>query len=219
MALIGKVGIIGVAVACGLLAAGLTRCGGQEAVSDGGEIQQSLRLRALLSKEPVLPDGFSGRARAAWRSPLTTASQACRAVLDAATGHPPTRALEGHAAVSFQGNVLGELAAVGMAVYAGGEAEGHLEELGRALDSCPKLRGADPASGTRLRLSELALPRLGDEVVSRQLRGRLNGYPYALDLVLVRQGDRLVSLVHTGIGTVDARRTVELAKAFAGVAR
>ncbi|MFC7720147.1 hypothetical protein [Nonomuraea recticatena] len=55
--------------------------------------------------------------------------------------------------------------------------------------------------------------------MSRQLRGRLNGYPYALDLVLVRQGDRLLSLVHTGLGTVDVRRTVELARAFAGMAR
>lgn len=219
MALTGRAGIIGMAVACGLLAAGLTGCGGQGAVSDAEARRQSLELKALLSQERLLPDGFSGPAREAWQSPLAKASSDCRAVLDAAMGHPPPRALEGNAAVSFQGDVLGELAAVGMAVNAVGEAEEHLEDMGRAMDGCPVLRGADPTGGTRLRLSELTLPALGDEAVSRQLRGRLNGYPYALDLVLVRQGDRLLSLVHTGLGTVDVRRTVELARAFAGMAR
>ncbi|MFC7720146.1 hypothetical protein [Nonomuraea recticatena] len=144
MALTGRAGIVGMAVACGLLAAGLTGCGGQGAVSDAEARRQSLELKALLSQERLLPDGFSGPAREAWQSPLAKASSDCRAVLDAAMGHPPPRALEGNAAVSFQGDVLGELAAVGMAVYAGGEAEEHLEDMGRAMDGCPVLRGADP---------------------------------------------------------------------------
>ncbi|WP_344842643.1 hypothetical protein [Nonomuraea dietziae] len=147
MALTGRAGIIGMAVACGLLAAGLTGCGVQGAVSDAEARRQSLELKALLSQERLLPDGFSGPAREAWQSPLAKASSDCRAVLDAATGHPPLRALEGNAAVSFQGDVLGELAAVGMAVYAGGEAEEHLEDMGRAMDGCPVLRGGRSHGG------------------------------------------------------------------------
>ncbi|MFI6326176.1 hypothetical protein ACIBG8_52255 [Nonomuraea sp. NPDC050556] len=208
--------IIGLAVACGLAGASLTGCGsGAAGLADTETSQEMTRLRQILYKAPALPDGFSVRPRAAWRPPFKAADRDCRAVFDTAGGRAPTRALVAQAAATFQGDVLGEVAAVGLASYSGEEAEWHLKDLGKSLDGCP---GLEAAKGTEFRESELPVGELGDEAVGAQFRGRLNGYPYALNLVLVRQGDTIISLVHTGLAKVDAKRTQSLARAVVGMA-
>ncbi|MGW5682551.1 hypothetical protein [Nonomuraea sp. NPDC003754] len=207
------------AMACGLLVTSLAGCAERRPYAESAATEESARLRGILRGQPVLPDGFSPKAGAAWRSPFLKTGAQCAAAFQTAAGRPPARALEAHAAASYQGDVLGELAAVGVAVYGGAQAAWHLDELGRTLDRCPRMEVTEPGRATRLRLSPLTLPPLGDEAVGRQLRGRLNGYPYALDVVFVRLGDRLLSLVHTGLGTVDLQRTEQLAKTFAELAR
>ncbi|MFE3449143.1 hypothetical protein ACFXJ8_09425 [Nonomuraea sp. NPDC059194] len=207
-----------VAMAFGLLATSLTGCGERRPYKESAATEESARLRRLLREQPALPDGFSAKAHAAWRPPFPKMDLSCRAAFQTAMGRPPARSLEAHAAASYQGDVLGELAAVGVAVYGSAQAGWHLGELGRAMDRCPRLVG-QPGKATRLRMSPLVLPELDGEVLGRQLRGRLNGYPYALDVVFVRDGDRLLSVVHTGLGSVDARQTEELAKAFVELAR
>jgi hypothetical protein len=95
-------------------------------------------------------------------------------------------------------------------------AEEHLDALARARQSCRAVR---TSSGTDLRLSELPVEGAGDEAVGARLQGRLHGYPYALDVVLSRVGDTLVSVVHTGMNDVDSARTrkvVAAALAMAG---
>ncbi|MFD1937286.1 MULTISPECIES: hypothetical protein [Nonomuraea] len=207
------------AMACGLLATCLVGCGERRPYAESAATEESARLRRLLREQPALPDGFSPKAHDAWRSPFPKGDLSCMAAFQTASGRPPVRSLEAHAAASYQGDVLGELAAVGVAVYGAAQAGWHLGELGRAMDRCPVIEAGAPGRATRLRLSPLVLPELGGDVVSRQLRGRLNGYPYALDVVFVREGDRLLSVVHTGLGTVDVHQTEELAKAFVELAR
>lgn len=202
--------IIGVAVGGGLLAGFLAGCGG---AGTGAPSEEKARLRGLLQRHAALPEGFSAKVRDPWQSPFTTTDRDCQAVLDTATGNPPKRALQAKAAASYQGDVLGETAAVGLASYAGSEAEGHLEALGKSLAACAKLAAA--GTGTVFKLADLPVSGVGDEAVARRVRGRLNGYPYAFNLVLVRDGGTLMTLVHTGIRKVDPRRTRELAGALA----
>ncbi|WP_327584407.1 hypothetical protein OHA25_52890 [Nonomuraea sp. NBC_00507] len=204
-------GIIG----CALLACTLAGCGGEGAESfiDPSAMAQ---LHEALRKEPRLPEGFTVRPEQAWRMPFGPADRNCRALLEPAGGRAPAHALTAQAAVSYQGDGLGEQAAVGLARYAGEEAEAHLDALARARESCRAVR---TSSGTDLRLSELPVEDAGDEAVGARLQGRLHGYPYVLDVVFSRVGDTLVSVVHTGMNDVDSTRTrkvVAAALAMAG---
>ncbi|WP_157549915.1 hypothetical protein [Nonomuraea candida] len=205
-----KPGIISCALVAGLLAG----CGGGGAESflDARAMAQ---LREALSKEPPLPDGFTARPEQAWRMPFGQADKDCRAVLEPAGGRAPGQALTAQAAVSYQGDGLGEQAGVGLARYANEEAAGHLADLAEAMGACRAVR---TSSGTDLRLRPLTVRGAGDESVAGRLSGRLNGYPYAMDVVLSRVGDTLVSVVHTGMNDVDAARTRKVVEAAISMA-
>ncbi|SEF69131.1 hypothetical protein SAMN05444920_101387 [Nonomuraea solani] len=206
----GKPGII----ACVLLAGGLAGCGGGGAESFL-DAQAMAQLHEVLSKEPRLPDGFTVRPQQAWRMPFGQADRNCRALLEPAGGRAPKQALTAQAAVSYHGDGLGEQAGVGLARYANKGAEGHLNDLAKALGSCHAVR---TSSGTDLRLQRLAVKDTGDEALGARLRGRLNGYPYAMDVVVTRVGDTLVSVVHTGMNEVDAARTRKVVDAAISMA-
>ncbi|MDA0646631.1 MULTISPECIES: hypothetical protein [Nonomuraea] len=163
-------------------------------------------MKEILSKEPRLPDGFSPRSEQAWRAPFTPADRNCRAVLDAAGGRAPERGLTAQAAASYQGDELGEQVGVGLARYAGA-ADEHMAALAGSLRACREVRAK---GGTHLTATLVPVADVGDEAVSGELRGRLNGYPYALDVVLARSGDMLVSLVHTSMAEVEPQRTRQL---------
>ncbi|NUR85765.1 MAG: hypothetical protein HOY71_16940 [Nonomuraea sp.] len=198
-------------IVVGVILAGLAAgCGGGEVTDVGAQD----RLSALLHKDPNLPEGFSAHAQQAWRVPFAADSRQCRAVLAPAGGHAPPRALTAQAAASFPGDGLGEVVAVGLAEYSGSEAEWHIDDLSKALAGC---RGVRTGDGTDLRLRRTTVRGVGDEAVGGELRGKLAGYPYALDVMLVRQGNTLVSLVHTGMTDVDAARTRQLLGAVVGM--
>ncbi|MEU4572856.1 hypothetical protein ACBI99_26245 [Nonomuraea sp. ATR24] len=193
-------------IACGLLAGALTGCGDGGLVQ-GVDVQALAQMREVLKKEPRLPEGFSPRPEQAWRAPFTPADRNCRAVLDAAGGRAPAQELTAQAAASYQGDELGEQVGVGLARYTGAAAEQHLAELTRALEACRAVR---QGTGTHLRTTLVPVGKVADEAVGGELRGRLNGYPYTLDVVLARSGDTLVSLVHTSMAEVDPQRTRQL---------
>ncbi|MEV0232342.1 hypothetical protein [Nonomuraea sp. NPDC050786] len=201
-------------IACGLLACALAGCGGGEA-ANVLDPRAAAQLRDVLRKGPELPDGFAVRPEQAWRMPFTQGDENCLAVLEPAGGQAPGQALTAQAAVSYRGDGLGEQAGVGLARYADGEAEEHLDELARAMESC---REVHTSSGTDLRSETLPLEISADESVSARLLGRLNGYPYAMDVVLSRVGDTLVSVVHTSMDDMDPARTREVVDAVISMA-
>ncbi|MDX3104880.1 hypothetical protein ACIBO5_31860 [Nonomuraea angiospora] len=201
-------------IACVLLAGALGGCAGG-GTGSALDAQATAHLREVLSKEPPLPDGFTARPEQAWRMPFTQADSNCKAVLEPVGGLAPRQALTAEAAVSYRGDGLGEQAGVGLARYADGEAEEHLDALADALESCREVR---TSSGTELRSQELPVENAADETVGARLSGRLNGYPYAMDVVLSRVGDTLVSVVHTGMNDVDAARTSEVVDAVISMA-
>ncbi|MER6826665.1 hypothetical protein ABT352_11815 [Streptosporangium sp. NPDC000563] len=172
------------------------------------------RLRAVLGEARGLPDGFTARPRAGWRAPFKAVDEDCRLVLDAAGGRPPKRALEARAAVTYQGDGVGELAGFGLASYDGDDAALHFGELAEALGGCPVVRTSMAGRGTAFRVSDLDLDLsgVGDGVRARRLNGRLDGYPYEIHLVFALSGHTLISLVHAGVREVDAARTGQLAR-------
>ncbi|MFB9475430.1 hypothetical protein ACFFR3_38580 [Nonomuraea salmonea] len=200
--------------ACALLTCLLAGCGGGGAESFL-DAQAMAQLREVVSKEqPRLPDGFTIRPEQAWRMPFGQADRNCRAVLEPAGGQAPGQALTAQAAVSYLGDGLGEQAGVGLARYANQEAEEHLDALSEAMRNC---REVHTSSGTDMLLHELpieqAVQQAADDAVGARFSGRLNGYPYALDVVLARVGDTLVSVVHTGMNDVDTERTRKVVEA------
>jgi hypothetical protein len=197
----------------GVLVTGvLAGCGGAGQVHDPRAMAQ---LHEVVSKGPQLPEGFTVRPEPAWRLPFTKGDKDCRALLEPAGGRAPDEALTAQVAVSYRGYELGEQAGVGLARYADAQAGGHLDELAGAMRDCRAVR---TATGTHLRLLELPIGDVGDESVGARLRGRLNGYPYALDVVVTRVGDTLVSVVHTGLDDVDAGRTRQVVDAAISMA-
>ncbi|SDG96166.1 hypothetical protein [Nonomuraea jiangxiensis] len=201
-------------IACAMLACALAGCGGAERPSVL-DARASAQLRAVLSKEPQLPDGFTNRPDQAWQMPFRQADRNCRAVLDPAGGRAPGQELTAQAAVTYRGDGLGEQAGVGLARYAGDAAEDRLDDLAEALESCRVVRGSD---GTDLRPQELEIEGDWDEAVAARLQGRLNGYPYTVDVVLSRVDDTLVSVVHTGMDAVDTARTRAVVEAVISLA-
>lgn len=204
-------GFVVFVVLYGLISSVLTGCGGEGPPTTDRAAELN-RLRGVLSEARNLPDGFSARPRDGWRAPFRPVDEDCRLVLDAAGGRPPKRALGARAAVTYQGDGVGELAGFGLASYGGDDAALHFGELAEALGGCPVVRAPVAARGTTFRVSDLDLGAVGAGVQARRLNGRLNGYPYEIHLVFALSGHTLISLVHAGVREVDAARTQQLAR-------
>ncbi|MGI5491609.1 hypothetical protein [Microtetraspora malaysiensis] len=206
-------GAVCAAAAC--LVAALAGCsgGGREAAQpaplDAG------RLKVLLGGIDNLPQGFSDRQHERWRPPFRANSGACRALFDAAAGRPPTRDLVAGTATTYEGQHVGETAAVGLAVY-GDNAAGGVHTLERAMRSCRVAAAGGAGKGDRLRASRLSIKDVGDGVEARRFKGRVGGYPYEMHLVVARQGDALITLVHGGVASPDVKGTAALARVLAG---
>lgn len=130
--------IVHAAVAgCLVLATGA--CGGTDGVTHAPvRVPHKAEVRRppmVLGRMDGLPEGFFSHARAPWRPPFRPRARACRLLFDAAAGRPPREGLSGATAATYQGAHAGELAGVGVAVYDGGEAAGHLAALRDALSA------------------------------------------------------------------------------------
>ncbi|MEZ0072182.1 hypothetical protein [Planotetraspora sp. GP83] len=205
--------IVGVS-ALGLTAVGA--CGAGRTIHiRGTSTAAAAGPRAVLGSMDDLPEGFSDRARSGWRPPFRPRVRACRTLFDAAGGKPPRDGLIGTTSATYEGEHVGELAGVGLAVYAGDGAAAHLGELREAMAKCVTADGGAPGAGSRLSASGLALGYVGQDAEARRLAGRVAGYPYEMHLVVLSAGHTLIALVHAGLNPPDAGRTAELTRVLA----
>ncbi|MEV4295787.1 hypothetical protein [Microbispora rosea] len=168
------------------------------------------RPPTVLGRMDGLPEEFFSHARAPWRPPFRPRARACRLLFDAAAGRPPREGLSGTTAATYQGAHAGELAGVGVAVYDGGEAAGHLAALRDALSRCATADDGTPYDRLTARTP---LPGIGGpDAAGRALSGRVGGYPYRMHLVVARSGHTLIALVHAGLTPPDPARTAELTR-------
>ncbi|WP_147943521.1 hypothetical protein [Microbispora sp. CSR-4] len=205
--------IVHAAVAgCLVLATGA--CGGTDGVTHA---PARVPHRAGVGRPPMvlgrmdgLPEGFFSHARAPWRPPFRPRARACRLLFDAAAGRPPREGLSGATAATYQGAHAGELAGVGVAVYDGGEAAGHLAALRDALSRCAT---ADDGTPYDRLTGRTPLPGIGGpDAAGRALTGKVGGYPYRMHVVVARSGHTLIALVHAGLAAPDPVRTAELTR-------
>ncbi|WP_169979170.1 hypothetical protein [Microbispora sp. H10836] len=181
------------------------------AVRPPGKTGDASGVRTLLGRMDALPDTFFSHARAPWRPPFRPRARACRLLFDAAAGRLPREGLSGTAAATYQGAHAGELAGVGVAVYDGDEAAGHLAALRDALAHCATADAGTPYD----RLAATRTPPAGiggADAAARALAGRVGGYPYRMHLVVARSGHTLIALVHAGLTPPDPARTAELTR-------
>ncbi|MFF4125013.1 hypothetical protein ACFYYP_15935 [Microbispora rosea] len=168
------------------------------------------RPPTVLGRMDGLPEEFFSHARSSWRPPFRPRARACRLLFDAAAGRPPREGLSGTTAATYQGAHAGELAGVGVAVYDGGEAAGHLAALRDALSRCATADDGTPYDRLTARTP---LPGIGGpDAAGRALSGRVGGYPYRMHLVVARSGHTLIALVHAGLTPPDPARTAELTR-------
>ncbi|GII54999.1 hypothetical protein Pth03_33880 [Planotetraspora thailandica] len=207
--------IIQVVVMCGLIVVA-GACGVEGRTYTRAESSaEAARLRTALATLDGLPEGFSARARESWRPPFSPRKKACRILFDAAAGSPPRDGLGGTATATFEGDHIGELAGVGLAVYTGGGgASERLGELRDAMEGCGTARSGAMGGNDRLVATELALGDVGADVEARRLTGRVGGYPYEMHLVVAGVGHTVIALVHAGLTPPDAGRTEELARSL-----
>ncbi|MEV0969310.1 hypothetical protein [Microtetraspora glauca] len=206
-------GAVCASAAC--LLAALAGCGAHEEAGRRAA-PNSGQLKVLLRGIEDMPQGFSDRQRERWRPPFRAKDGDCRALFDAAAGRPPGRGLVAGAATTYEGDHLGESAAVGLAVYGEDAADGGLGRLERAMRGCRVAAAGGAGKGDRLRVSNLRIPDVGDGAEARRFRGRVGGYPYELHLVVAREGNALITLVHGGVTSPDVKGTEELARVLAG---
>ncbi|WP_214108930.1 hypothetical protein [Acrocarpospora catenulata] len=160
-----------------------------------------------------MPAGFSDRGRERWHPPFTPVSKSCRTLFDLLSGRPPKEELTASGAVTYQGDGIGQLAGVSLAVYQGDGAQRHLKGMRTAMEQCVTAADQSPDRGNQLSATALDLGKgtLADGA-ARRLSGKVAGYPYEMQLVVARQGHTLVGLVNAGMRAPDVRRTTELAK-------
>ncbi|GAA0400893.1 hypothetical protein Acor_39140 [Acrocarpospora corrugata] len=188
-------------------------CGGEPAApANPRSTPETARLQALLGTRPEMPAGFSDRARDHWQPPFTPSSGTCRKVFAFFSGRPPKEELSAASAVTYQGDGVGSMAVVSLAVYRGNESARQLDVLRGALDRCPTADDTTPGAGNRLTSATLAVNE--DGWVTRRLKGRVGGYPYEMHVVLARQGRTLVGLMNAGVRAPDVKRTEELGRLF-----
>ncbi|GII78359.1 hypothetical protein Sru01_33410 [Sphaerisporangium rufum] len=211
--------ITGAVVACALLA---TACGaGGEPGDEPAPPGLSLARRALTGIEDPSVD-FSEPVGGAWRPPFEPANERCATLFDLAEGKPWRSPAEVAEIATYHGYHLGETAGVVVTAYPAGEARRALREAAGLMRGCPvaavKAAVKKAGGGDRLVASPLTV-KAGDGAEARRFRGRVGGYPYEMHLVVMRSGDMLVSLVHTGLARLDAGRTQKLAAAVAARVR
>jgi hypothetical protein len=197
------------ALLCALLAATTASCG----IPPNGPAARhaKARIRAILSDMKDLPAGFSDRPRDPWRPPFRAKERSCRELLNAAAGRFPGDGVVASAGATYQGDGLGETAALRITEFSGMHALLVLEHLTVSIHDCSSARGTHAGGADRLKASALAIESDGD-VEATQMRGRVGGYPYEIQLAFTRSGGTLISLAHTGIAAPDPRRTEELVR-------
>ncbi|WP_248961055.1 hypothetical protein [Sphaerisporangium perillae] len=205
--------ITGAALGCALLAAAAVACGAGSGGSSG-EAVLSRATRALEEVEDPSVD-FADRAGTAWRSPFRPASQECGRLFDLAEGKTGDLASGRAEATAFRGDQLGESAGVVLAVYPPSQAGQALRGVADLMRGCSVAAMGTAGGGDRLVGSSLPVGPIGDGVEARRFKGRVGGYPYEMHLVVVRSGNVLISLVHTGLAKLDPERTEDLATILA----
>ncbi|MBG0828940.1 hypothetical protein HS041_14290 [Planomonospora sp. ID67723] len=204
------------AAACAVLGGTSAGCGSGAVIYAEAEARTELeRLSGLLRETAGLPEGFSARPRDGWKPPFRPADRDCRRVLNEVGGASQRRARSVRASATYHGDGLGELAGVSLTTYPGQGAEARFDDLAEALEGCPAVTDPERGADTSLAASGLDLAEIGDGTEARRLRGRLNGYPYEMNVVFVRSGQTLISLVHAAVADADAGRTERLARFFA----
>ena len=170
----------------------------------------------VLSSLRALPDAFWPRLRPAWRPPFRPSSRDCRALFDAAAGRFPRDGRLDVAAGTFDGVLVGQFAAVGLAEYPGGLARHRFGELRAALAGCTRADGGTPAAADLLTAAEppVEVPAGAGEAAARVLTGRVGGYPYEMHVVVAGTGGTVLALVHGGIAPPDMSGTVELTRSL-----
>ncbi|WP_424535170.1 hypothetical protein ACOZ38_34145 [Sphaerisporangium viridialbum] len=208
--------ITGVVLAFALVTGVTAACGLGEGVFGGSAGKQELsRARKALAEVEDPSVDFADRAEAAWQPPFVPAKQECGRLFELAEGKAPDLASAKAESTSFRGNRLGETAGVVLAAYAPAEARQAMRTVADLMRDCPVAAVKTAGGGDRLVGSALPVGDIGDGVEARRFKGRVGGYPYEMHLVVVRSGNMLISLVHTGLAKLDPGRTERLATVLA----
>ncbi|MFC6083152.1 hypothetical protein [Sphaerisporangium aureirubrum] len=203
--------VTGVFLVCALFAWATAACGPGDGAAGPEELG---RARAAVTRLIDPNVDFAHRADTAWHSPFQPAERDCARLFDLAEGRPDEEEPALAESASFEGDHLGETAGVVLAVYPDGDAGQALRHIRDLIRSCPSATMDSAGRGDRLVASGLSLRPLGDGMEARRFRGRVGGYPYEMHLVVVRTGDLLISLVHTGVAHLDPAQTERLAESI-----
>ena len=115
----------------------------------------------------------------------------------------PTPSDEVKAGVDFQQTDLGPFVSEEITVLPEGEMQAAWDQLKQSL-SCPQYTDTDSeGTPTTYQLTQLSIPKMGDDSIAVHLTGTTSGYAFQVDTVFVRIGNYVVSIANLSLDQVD----------------
>ena len=122
----------------------------------------------------------------------------------------PTPNDEVKASVDFQQSDLGPFVSEEITALPEGEMQAAWNQLKQSL-SCPQYTDTDSeGTPTTYQLTQLSLPKMGDESIAVHLTGTTSGYEFQADTVFVRIGNYVVSIANLSLDKVDSDLTASI---------
>lgn len=78
--------------------------------------------------------------------------------------------------------------------------------------SCPKLTGTTDGVAFDMDLTALSFPKLADETFAHRVSAKVTGTSVTMDMVLVRRGPVVITIVHSAPGPIDTTVTEDITR-------
>lgn len=118
--------------------------------------------------------------------------------------HPAARKAE----ASFTGGQLGPFLNQLIAEYNDDEAEIAIQS-GRDAIACGSWTDGD---GVEWTINEMSFPDVGDEKIAIKVTGTSDGFAITAEMIVIRDGNKLISVTHSGLGSVDSSLTEQVVR-------
>ncbi len=115
-----------------------------------------------------------------------------------------------HHRVDFQQTELGPFVSEEITALPKGQMQTAWDQLKQSLN-CPQYTDTDSeGTPTTYQLTQLSMPKTGDDSIAVHLTGTTSGYAFQVDTVFVRIGNYVVSIANLSLDQVDSDMTASI---------
>ncbi len=196
-----------------------------EPPSAGDELTSAEAKKALLTVEDM-PTGWSAAppSSSSSSSSDTIKPESCQKLFDEMDSQSGPGAKVSQEVSFTSGGALGAQLTETVSSFDAGDQQDKVGKLADRLTTCPTFTSVDAdGSTTKLEMSGLSFPNLGDQTFAFRAAGTVQGIDVTLDGVFVATDHNVVSITVGGLRTIDGSELEQIARAgvrkVAGVAK